>query len=514
MSNIPDNSAITSRTANVLRNVFWGIGGTVLIAVLGFIARTVFVYVLGAEYLGVNGLFTNVLAVLSFSELGIGSAITYALYKPIAEGDDGKIKALMRLFKIAYRVIATVIACLGLALLPFLDYLVNADIPMGEVRVYYLVFLLNTVISYLIVYKTSFITALQKNYIVTNAQTLSQTIGYILQIAVIFLTNSFFFYLLTTTFTTVAKNVAISIYVNKRFPILTQHSDKKVAEPTKRKLLEDVRALIIHKIGDTCVHQTDNIIVSAFLNTLSVGLISNYTMISSMLSQLTNIVFGSFTASFGNFLAKNNEGRSDLFDEFDFICFWLNGFIFIGCVALAQPFVTLWLGSGLLVDDVTVVLLFLSVFLEGQTISVYQFKIADGRFKEDQWLAFVQAVVNLVASIALVNIIGLPGVFLGTIIQRIVVIVWRPRVVYKYILGKSSKDYYLRFVARTLLVVVMGLCMKVVISLLFPNPGFPEFVLSFALALTLPNALLILVYFRKREFRAFAQRLKLIVRKR
>ncbi len=489
--------------------MLWGLAGTLSLAIASFAVRTVFVYALGVEYLGVNGLFTNVLAVLSFSELGIGAAINYALYKPISEGDQEKIKALMAFFKNAYRVIAVVVAVLGLALIPLLGYLVNTDISMSEIRMYYLVFLFNTVSSYFVIYKATYVNAIQKSYLVSNVDTLGTLVSYIAQTVAIVVSRSFLIYLLTSSVVLLTKNILMAFYFNRRFPVLKEKSSEKIDPKTRKTLWRNVKALVIHKIGDVSVHQTDNIIVSVAINTTTVGLLSNYTLITSLVRKMTNAVFDAFAASFGNLVAEDNlERRESVFDEFDLFGYILNGTVFVCCVSLVQPFVGLWLGQDLQLDKLTVFLLFLSVFLEGQTATVYQLKVADGRFKEDQWVAFFQAVVNLVISIIAAHFIGLPGVFAGTIVQRMIVVYVRPHIVYKYVFQKSTRRYYFRFFLRTLLICLVAFIgFKIAAALTVQLSVFSLAIAAFT-SLLLSMLFFFCMYFRTKEFKALANRLR------
>ena len=402
----------TSRTEYVKKNILYGYISTVISSVFSIITRTIFVYVLGAEYLGVSGLFSNVLGVLSFTELGIGSAIVFSLYKPIAENDNEKIKSLISLYKRAYRLIAIVVTMIGLIIIPFLDYLVNTDIPMSEIRVYYIIFLFNTVSSYFVTYKTSYVSALQKEYIVTNTTTIGTIVTNVIQIIFLVAGGNYLSYLLIAAIIGLLQKILTVMYLNKKFPILTENDVKPLDTETKNIIWKNVKALIIHKIGDVSVNQTDNIIISAFVNTTAVGLLSNYTTLNTLVSMFTNRFFSSFTASFGNMLAKESvEKQKKIFDIYDLLGFWIYGFVLIAFVTLSQPFVQLWLGKKLLLDNVTMILYFVSLYLAGMTFIPYNFKVAAGRFNEDKWVAFCQAVVNLVVSIIAIKLIGLPGVF-------------------------------------------------------------------------------------------------------
>ncbi len=499
----------TSRTEYVKKNILYGYISTVISSVFSIITRTIFVYVLGAEYLGVSGLFSNVLGVLSFTELGIGSAIVFSLYKPIAENDNEKIKSLISLYKRAYRLIAIVVTMIGLIIIPFLDYLVNTDIPMSEIRVYYIIFLFNTVSSYFVTYKTSYVSALQKEYIVTNTTTIGTIVTNVIQIIFLVAGGNYLSYLLIAAIIGLLQKILTVMYLNKKFPILTENDVKPLDTETKNIIWKNVKALIIHKIGDVSVNQTDNIIISAFVNTTAVGLLSNYTTLNTLVSMFTNRFFSSFTASFGNMLAKESvEKQKKIFDIYDLLGFWIYGFVLIAFVTLSQPFVQLWLGKKLLLDNVTMILYFVSLYLAGMTFIPYNFKVAAGRFNEDKWVAFCQAVVNLVVSIIAIKLIGLPGVFVGTIISRMIVVIVRPYIVYKYVLKQSVLYYYIRLTIRT--IIAFGICfvMWQIKKAILVNVTIVSFVIICFLTALIPNLLFILIFARTDAFKGIIEKIR------
>lgn len=498
-----------NRTKNVKKNIIWGNIGNVVLMALSFISRTIFVYSLGAGLLGVNGLFTNILGVLSFSELGIGTAMNYSLYKPIANNEKETVKSLMRFYKKAYRIVAFIVALAGVLLLPFLDYLVNTDIPIKEIKIYYLVYLFNSVSSYFVTYKTAYIYAIQKNYIVTNINTIGQSVIYISQsIALLFHCN-FLVYLLIQALVCLIQKIITVVYINFKFPLLTEKAALPVPEKTKNELWKNVKALIVHKIGDVSVHQTDNIIISAFISTTIAGLISNYTTLVNVISGFTNIIFNSFTASFGNLVVKETkEKQREIFDIYNFIGFWIYGFSTVAFITLTQSFITLWLGNGMTVDNLTMVLYYIAFYLSGMSFTVYNFKIAAGIFNEDKWLAFIQAVVNLVVSIAAVKIIGLPGVYIGTITQRIIVNIVRPVIVYKKALYVSPVKYFLEFMHRTILIVIIVVFMDFLSEYIKFSSRLVNFIVLAILTLVIPNLIILLVYGRTPMFKVMLDKIR------
>lgn len=498
-----------NRTNNVKKNVFFSYAGTISTSFFSIVCRTIFVYTLGAGYLGVSGLFSNVLGILSFSELGIGTAINFSLYKPIADNDKEKIKSLLHLYKIAYRVIAVVVAVFGLVLFPFLKYLVNTDIPMSEINVFYFIFLFNTVTSYFVTYKTSYVSALQKEYIVTNAATIGTIIINICQSVLLLLGGSYFQYLLVAAIIGVIQKVITVMYLNKKFPILVEKQITPLNSGTKKEIWRNVRALIVHKVGDVAVHQTDNIIISSFVSTTMVGIISNYTTLNMLVSSFTNGFFNSFTAGFGNMIAKEcKEKQIHIFELYDLLGFWIFGFVTIALITLSQPFITLWLGESLLVDNFTMILYFISVYLTGMTLIPYNFKVAAGKFNEDKWVAFAQAFTNLVVSIGAVKLVGLPGVYIGTIVQRLIVVIVRPNIVYKYILGRKTGEYYFRLIRRTALAGGICFVMWRIKSIILMDVTLFRFVLMCILTVIIPNSIFLLIFGRSNAFKDIVKRLK------
>ena len=498
-----------SRTAYVKKNIFYNYTSTIITSLFSIVCRTIFVYTLGADYLGVSGLFTNVLGVLSFTELGIGAAIIFALYKPIAVNDNEKVKSLLALYKKAYRLIAVIVSIIGLALIPFLDALVKTDIPIKEIRLYYCIFLFNTVSSYFVTYKTSYVTALQKDYLVTNTTTIGTILTSILQIILLLLGGDYLNYLLIAAVVGLLQKIVTVIYLNKKFPILKERSDVPLDDDTKHKIWKNVKALIIHKIGDVSVNQTDNIIISAFISTATVGVLSNYTTLNTLISTFTNKFFSSFTASLGNMLAKEDiEKQRKIFDVYDLLGFWIYGFVLIAFVTLSQPFIYLWLGENMLLDNITMVLYFVSLYFAGMTFIPYNFKVAAGRFNEDKWVAFVQAITNLLVSIIAIKLIGLPGIFIGTIVSRMIVVVVRPYIVFKYVLCTSSKSYFIRLIVRSLLAFAICILMWVIKSYIWGEKTVVRFVLLCIITLLIPNLIFIVLYGKSEAFQDIVSRIR------
>ena len=497
-----------SRTENVKRNVLFGYLDTILVSFFQIICRTVFVYTIGTSYLGVSGLFSNILGILSFTELGLGPSIVFALYKPIAENDRNKVKSLLLLYKKAYRMIAIIITILGLLILPILDKLVNTEIPIEQIRLFYIICLINTISSYFVTYKTSYVSAIQKEYIVSNLNAIGEIIISITQIIILLLGGNYLNFLLAALVLGLIQKLVISIYLNIKYPIVNEKNVITLDKETKRSIWKNMKALIVHKIGDVSVHQTDNIIVSTFISTATVGLLSNYNSLINMVNMITNKLFSSFTSSIGNLIATESiEKQKQVFDVYDLLGFWIYGFVLIGFVTLSQALISLWLGSDMLIDSLSLLLLLVSQYFAGITFIPYNFKVAAGKFNEDKWVAFAQSFTNIVISIAAIKSFGLPGVFIGTILSRLIVVIVRPYIVYLHIFKSSPKEYYVRLIKRTLL--AFGLCigMSWIRMIIMPKVTFSRFVILLLLTCLIPNCVFFLIYRNTIEFEDIVSRL-------
>ncbi len=490
-----------SRVRLTFKNMRYGFLSQFVSLFIKFVSRTIFIHTLGIQYLGVNGLFTNVLGVLSLAELGIGTAMNYSLYKPVAQDDVETIKSLMYFYRKAYRIIALVITVLGFALLPFLDILIKDPGDVGDISVYYLIFLFNTVSTYFVSYKFSLINAKQQNYIFSLVNTITSSITVVVQIVILLVMHSFLWYLLSASIIGLVQKIFIHFYLNRKFPFLT---DKDVRIPTKQELApikKNIIALFIHKIGDVGVHQTDNIIISAFINVATVGIMSNYNLIISAVTGFVSIIFNSATASFGNLIATESKDKQyQVFLVYRFIAFWLYGFTAIGFYMLLSPFITLWLGDSMTIPDGTLLLIVVNHYLMGHRITINNMKSAGGVFQQDAYVAIVQTVVNLVVSIVLVRRIGLPGIYIGTVVQGLLSTVIKPIIVYRVLFNKSPSLYFISGVKYATVVVIAGLICVLIKPLIVPTVTIGNFLLLAICVAIIPNVVFFLAFRRSQEF--------------
>lgn len=507
------------RTKYAIKNSKYGIFSKIVSLLLSFVSRTVFIKFLGNTYLGINGLYTEILSVLSFAELGFGTALTYSMYAPVAQNDEEKIIRLLAFYKKVYNIIALVIVIAGIAILPFLQYLVKgADgVELRDLRLYFLFFLANTVVSYFVAYKYSFFNAQMKNYIATNIDTITNFIIVSLQIVVIICFKNYYAYLITHTVLLACSKLVISIYLNKREPILRVKTDTQLSKTEKAQIYKEVKGLAVHQFASVAVHSTDNIIISSLsgLGVVAVGLISNYNMIINSVLGFVTILFSSVTSGFGNMVATSDkENYRSAFLELNFIGNWIYAFCSIAFFILIPPFITLWIGKENLIETASFLLIVLNCYLQGLSTVYNNARIAGGNFNKDKWIALAQALVNLIVSIILVQICGLVGVYIGTIVSRLVYICCRPYSTYKFLFEKSSREYYLILIFYFCVTMIAGVCTYFATKTILQDLSIVRFVLATGIVAVLPNVVFILFYGKTKECKAFFNRIKSLFRRR
>ncbi|CAH1207729.1 hypothetical protein PAECIP111891_03083 [Paenibacillus allorhizoplanae] len=489
------------RVKNSIINISVGIGNQLIITALSFFSRTVFINTLGLDYLGINGLFTNVLAMLSLAEAGIGSSIIYSLYKPVAENDEHKINVLMKLYKKTYRIIAGVILLLGLMVLPFL-HLFTKDTSVTNLYVIYLLFLLNTAIPYLFTYRTNLLNVYQKGYIATAIFSVSSILSTSLKIGILYQTQNYIMYLVIDSTITIINSAILFYVVGRMYPFLKKKVLSKLDPESKGNILKNVKAIVLQNIGTYLIYSTDNLIISYYVNVAAVGLYSNYFMLIEICRTFINQVFNNIYYSIGNLVAK--ESKETIFNVYKvtmLLNFWLYSLFGILLFVMIEPFITLWIGSQFLMDKIVLIVLVITFYERGMRNSISAVKTTAGIFHEDRYVPLCQAAVNLAFSIVLVQQIGIAGVFLGTLISAMLVPFWTtPYFVYKKIFQKSIYHYFMSYSYYAVIGVATCLATSYMTSFL-DGHSVGVFVLKAALAFTVPNIIYMSLFYKSAEFK-------------
>lgn len=428
---------------NTLIGAISGISNKIFVTVLPFIMRTIMINVMGIKYLGLSSLFSSILNMLSLAELGFGGALVYSMYKPIADNDTNVICALMGLYKNIYRIIGAVILAAGLIIMPFINHLINGDVP-SDINIYtlYLIYLINTVSSYfLFAYKNSLLAAFQRNDISNVVSTILTTIEYGIQIALVITLRNYYCYAVIFPVFTVAGNIIRAVIVQRKYP---QYICKgTVSKELRTEIYKKTLALASHKLGNTISTSLDSMVISAFLGLSSVAIFGNYNYVVATVMAVIWIVYYSMTAGIGNRMNLYSEEKN--YADFKALTSFNNAVVCwaTGCMLfLYQPFIEIWTGKENMLGTASVIIfcIYFYVFQSRKVVLLY--KDAAGLWREDQLKPIVGAILNLAVSITLVKIIGINGVIISSIVSFLVVeIPWESRALYKYYFKKSAWEY-------------------------------------------------------------------------
>lgn len=438
-----------SRLENSFKNIFFSFGSSILSTLLGFISRTVFIYTLGTDYLGLAGLLGNVLGFLAISELGIATAIGFSLYKPLAEKDYKTVSSLMSIYRKAYSVIGTIVLFSGIVLFFFLDFFIPvAEQPAGTDFAYF-AFLINTVVSYFLAYKTTLISSDNQAFRLVPINMSVNAVQTVLQIVVLAVSRNYVAYLSVQIICSIVLMALQNVYISRRYKDVDFNSKEKLPDEKKKEIKRNVSGLIIAKIGDYLVNSTDNLIITKLVSLAATGIYSNYLLIRNMINGFISTLFSGITASMGNVVAvENDEKKLEVFDTMFFCAFLIYSTEAACFMSLYNLFIgDIWIGQNFVFSTGTVAVIVLNNYLTGLRIPLITMKGAAGKYLEDTWIPFGFAIINLVASILLAKPFGVAGVFLGTIIGSMFTADWyRPFVIYRTVFHAPVRKYFGKYI--------------------------------------------------------------------
>ncbi len=441
------------------RNVVANTLGNGLKLLFPFLNRTLFLWLLGPEYLGLNGLFTSILGVLMLAELGFGTAVVCSMYKPVADDNRELICAYLRFYRKVYRCVGSAIFIVGLCLLPFIDSLVHGSVPADvDLHILYLIHLINTSASYfLFAYRGAVLGAHNRNDVVTNIRTGVMIAQYATVFLILFVTRNYYHYILATVAFTVLQNILLVRASRRLFPDIEPRG--ALREDDRRRVMSDVKSIFLHKVGGVIAYSMDNLIVSAFLGLVAVAAYGNYYYVVTAVAGIASVFSLSMTGGFGNKIyTETKEHNFALFMRMDRMTLLFSAWCAAMMIALYQPFMRLWTdGDPSLVRHVLTPLLMTFYFYLNQTRQMLlSFKSAAGLWRQDRWKPIVSGVFNLTSNVLFVVFLPdaykLDGVILSTIVAFLVVEVpWESGVVFRcFFTSKEAKSYWrmqLRFLA-------------------------------------------------------------------
>ena len=435
-----------------------------IMLLLGFFTRKIFVNNIGVEYLGLNGLLSNILGVMTLLEGGFATSVVYNLYKPLAEDDQPKILALIQLYRKVYRYVAIGIIAFSLIIYPFLDIFIKDVEHLSYVTIVYFIFVFNSVIQYFTAYKWSLINASQRAYKLTGINLFYQIGSSILKILILYYTKNYILYLIVDALFLVLYNILIVKKANKLFPYIVTKEKYVVESGVKNNIITNMKALFIHKLGGYFMHSTDNIVISSFVGVYIIGLYSNYTLVIGVVRTLISQILNSFTESVGNLIATETTGKIyDVFKTTFFLNFLVVSIPVIVSVNTLTPLVNWWLGEEYGMKNITVYVMLLYFYIDKMRSSSQTFKVKAGIFMQDRWTPFFQGCINLLLSLIFVQLWDITGVLFASVISVCAVGFWQwPRLCYKYIFHKPLKEYFKMYISYTL-VAVFALLMSILL---------------------------------------------------
>lgn len=501
-----------SRTENSIINSAMSIVTQVLTVVLNFAVKTVFIKMLNDEYLGVNGLFTNIITMLSLADLGIGIAIPYSLYKPLANKDEHKINVLMNFYKKVYTIIGIAVLLIGLSLTPFLGLIIK-DIPKNvpHLSLIYILFVIHSASSYFFVYKKFLIDSDQKGYITSRIIFTFSTLLSIIQIILLVTTKNYILFLLSSIILVIIQNIYISNKANKLYPFIKNKTDEKLEKEDMEGIKKNVSSLFIYKVGTVIMNGTDNIIISKFIGLIIVGFYSNYVLIINSITTVLNQIFNAITSSIGNLVVTTNKKRSkEVYDNLNFANFWLYALFGVCIIVLINPFINVWIGKKYVMGFSIVFLLVLNFYVLGMQSVTNSFRNAYGLFWIAKYRPIIMVIINIVISVVLVQFIGIEGVLIGTLISRLVTTAWLdPYIVHKYGFEISPKSYYIDYLKYLVIFIAISIILNYFVSMIAINNIF-ILILIAILVVIIVNVILVLLFFKTSEFNYFYDKIKKI----
>lgn len=490
-----------SRVGNAGRNVVFGMllrGYQILML---FLMRTAIMYYMGEEYLGLNSLFGSVLLVLNLAEMGVGSAMVYSMYQPIVDRNKQEICALLKLYRKYYRLIGLLIAVAGLILTPFIPYLVKTGVPSDtNIYVVYLLNLLCTVMSYwLFAYQNSLLTAHQRNDVASKVMLTTNMVQYLIQFFVVICLKDYYIYLVVSIITQVFTNIITAYWAKKLYPDYRPQGDldsEKVRGINRR-----IKDLFTMKLGVVIVSSVDSITVSAFLGLTVLGIYGNYNYILTAVCGIIKVVFDSCTAGIGNSILTETPEKNYIdLKKLTFVVLWLSGFCSVCLLCLYQPFMKIWAGEDNLLDYSAVICFVIYFFMDRVIQLLITYKDAAGIWHEDRFRPIITALVNLTLNIILVQVIGINGVLLSTVLSILFVgVPWILHNLFTVLFKRNMREYIGKLLFYSLVtLIVSAIC--VLLCDLIADKGIFTLILKGIICCVVANVLYFAAYFKTQEF--------------
>lgn len=491
---------VNSRTNNSIRNTSYGFLVTLVNTILSFITRTFFIKYIGIDFLGLNGLFTEVIAVISLAEMGVGMAIVYSLYKPLNENDHEKISQLMSLYKKAYNCIAIVTFVIGLCICPFVRYIVkDVDFPDFYIMIVFMMFVIRTSSSYLFSYKTSLLSADQKQYKVSLINVFVNLLFTILIIASFYLCKNYFLYLSLLIVQSLTQNLIISRLVDHLYPYLDLN--KQLSKDERKEVFSNIRNIFIKKVSWIVTSSTDNILISTLVSTVQVGYYSNYMILFKLVRTIKNQLGSGFQASLGNLTVNAHPEKCiNVLFQLTFINTFLGILLTSGLLAISSLFITIWLGEQYVISSAIITIAIFNIYIELCFDPLWQNLEVSGLFKQDRNIALLGTTINLLVSIILGAKLGMGGILMGTTCTLILQLILKTRLLFKHKFNSSASGYYFFIFKIICCFGIVLLSQILVLRIISSGNLFVDFLLKGLLSLVLSIGCFYVMFRRSPEW--------------
>lgn len=500
------------RKAKTIRNTIVEMATYIAITIIDLVLRVVISRYIGVEYLGLNGLYSSIIAIFSVAEAGFGSVMWFFLYEPVAKNDKERIKSIVNFAKKIYLCVAGIILTLSLLIMPFMQYIVTTSVPMNQVRLYFILYALSAICSYLNIYKTVLLGADQKNYIYKTFQLSTTVVFGIIQVVVLIITKNFIFYLLLKIAINLIMSFLTTGYIDKHYPYLKEKNITKITKTERGEIVKKTGAMFFSKVGSSVSRSIDNILISCFLSITIVGYYSNYTLIMSGVSTLIINTINGSCASVGNLWVTSDSSQVEtVFKRVHFLENWIITFCCVCVFVLSEDFIRIFFGADYQLGMIIVTLITLIIYLEKIYLTSSVFKDAKGLFWNDRFRPLIEAGLNIVLSILFMKLMGLSGILVGTLLS-IALTGWaQPYVLYKHGFKKSSKKFTFKMILDFVIFVLLALFAYFICSFL-PQTIF-GFILKICLCIIVPNLILCLINLKNEQFKYYIDWIKNIFKK-
>lgn len=491
-----------TRTENVIKNSSATLLFKVVQIVSQFALRTVFIYVLGREYTGIQGLFTDILNVLSLMELGLDGSMVFSLYKPLAEGNDKKVSAYVNFYRKAFGAIGVIVFLSGLICLPFLNYIITDAPDISEnLNGIFMMYVITSASSYFLVYKTTLLQADQKARTVSLVSAAFQLVEGILEIIALAFFKAFYSYLILHLIGTVGRNIVLSNMTNNRYRHILSDRESKLTREETKSLVIYIAALCVYNLSGVVINSTDSIFISAFVGTAEVAIIGNFTLIISNIRKLIQNIVKSTKPSVGNLAATSTvEKQKEIFSEMNFISFWVGCICCSALFVLLNPFVgDIWFDSSYKTTLPILSVLVINFYIAVMVYPVETFREGNGIVVQGWYRPLIMAILNIALDFVMGKRWGVFGIFLATTISRLLTQVWFDiYLLSKIIFHEFPGKYYVDYIFKMLLTILSCAISYIVASYSLGNVFF-DFVSKIVIVLVVPNILIFIVYRKSKE---------------